>query len=122
MNKTIPISANNIQVEVKATHDRPDNIKAFGELQILSDDNVDPILKVRGFTIRLKQFGAKEVLSVTFPAYMAKRRYQTSFIIENKNLYKDIVYLFLDTYYHEIGETPPERKPDEYVDPDEIPF
>lgn len=92
------ITFEKIVTKVKLAEGRDDDIKAFGELWIHISDEKDPIFKVKGFTIRHKEFKGKKVFNVVYPAFRAGKSFQTSFVAENKALWKDIVILFLKEF------------------------
>ena len=102
MEMALGITIEKLVIKVRPTKDRPDNIKAFGELWFYAEADTEPTFKVKGFTIRLKEFEAdKKVLSVVFPAFRSpasKTGYQTSFITENAGLLEDIRKLFLQEF------------------------
>ncbi|MFH0937068.1 MAG: hypothetical protein V1808_02130 [Candidatus Daviesbacteria bacterium] len=99
----LEITIEKLVAMVKIAVGRHDNIQAFGELWIHIQGEADPIFKVRGFTIRLKEFGGKKVLSVVFPAYPVSIGFQTSFIAVNKSLWEDINKLFIDALGEQTG-------------------
>lgn len=89
--------------KVKIAVGRADDIQAFGELWFHLETQEDPIFKVKGFTIRLKEFGGKKVLSVVFPGFRSGKGFQTSFVTEDKGLLDDIRKLFLDEFAQTTG-------------------
>ena len=103
MEMPLEITIEKLVAMVKIAVGRHDNIQAFGELWIHIQGEADPIFKVRGFTIRLKEFGGKKVLSVVFPAYPLGIAFQTSFIAVKKSLWEDINKLFLDAFREQTG-------------------
>lgn len=102
MEMALGITIEKLEVRVKLAQGRTDNIKAFGELWFYGQGESEPTFKVRGFTIRLKEFPSSgEVLTVVFPAFgseKSKTGFQTSFIIHNKGLWGDVTNLFLDEF------------------------
>ncbi len=102
MDMELNITIVKIETKVRLAQDRRDNIKAFGELWFYETDPNLPLIKVKGFTIKLLQLqSGKEVLSVAFPAFgspRSKTGFQTSFIIENRSLLDDVRKLFLDEF------------------------
>lgn len=121
MEMALGITIEKLLVKVRPTQGRTDNIKAFGELWLYAEADTEPTFKVKGFTIRLKEFeSAKKVLSVVFPAFRSpasKTGYQTSFITENISLYGDINKLFLQEF-EELSGGRNEVEPE--IDIDEI--
>lgn len=98
MEMQLGITIEKIVTRLKLAEGRDDNIKAFGELWIHTLDEEDPIFKVKGFTIRHKEFNGKKVFNVVFPAFRAGKSFQTSFVATNKALWKDITALFLKEF------------------------
>ena len=98
MEMQLGITIEKIVTKVKLAQNRPDDIQAFGELWFHTSDEAEPIFKAKGFTIRLKEFKGKKVYNVVFPAFRAGLSFQTSFVAENKALWKDIVTLFLEDF------------------------
>jgi len=82
-----------------------DNILAFGDLHLFEFDSEEPVIKIKGFTIKQKVFSGETKLCVDFPAYeVGKGHYQKSFILENKSHWKTISKLFLDEYKQQVGD------------------
>jgi hypothetical protein len=109
-------------IQVRQPEGRSDSILGFAELHLIGD-NAIVIYKIKGFVIRKKKFGDNnvEVTTVDFPAFSSKRSksgYQTSFIVESKELYRDICQQILQEYGLVSGRVVAE----ENVDPSEIPF
>ena len=103
MEMLLPITIEKIVTKVKIAQGRIDDIQAFGELWIHIPDQADPIFKVKGFTIRLKEFSGKKVLCVVFPGFRSGKGFQTSFVTEDKGLLADIRKLFLDEFAQTTG-------------------
>ena len=99
----IGISISKLEAIVKLSN-RNDNLLAFGELWFFEEGKEEPTFKVKGYTIREKEFGEKRVICVVPPAYRAGFKFQTSFIVENKALYKDITNLFLKGFQELTGD------------------
>ena len=58
-----------------------ESLKAFGELWLFEKgQEEEPIFKIKGWTIRIKEFGDQKVLSVVPPAIKSKNKYLTSFL------------------------------------------
>jgi len=105
MEMPLGITIEKIVVKVKLATNRTDNIRAFGELLFYAEGYEEPIFKVKGFTIRSKEFDpGKAVLTVVFPAFPSKFGLKTSFIAENKSLWSDINDLFLRGFKETSGE------------------
>jgi|SRR3989338_483782 len=102
MEMPLNITIEKLVAKVRLAPNRSDNIHAFGELLFYEENSDEPIFKIRGFTIRLKEFeSGQKVLTVVFPAFRSsgsKSGYQTSFISENKSLWSDINDLFLKEF------------------------
>lgn len=84
--------------KVKIVEGRSDNIRAFGELWIYFQGENEPLFKVKGFTIRQKEFDGRTVFNVVFPAFKAGMKFQTSFVAESKSLWKSLLVLFLQEF------------------------
>lgn len=101
MEMYIGIKIEKIDCRIKLASGRTDNILAFGEVWFYEQDVAEPIIKVRGFMIKKKEFGEKKVIAVDFPAYGSPKShsgYQTSFILENHSLLEDVRRIFLEDY------------------------
>lgn len=101
MEMELPVLLAKLQTRVTLPRGRNDNILAFGELYFYESGGTDPLIKIKGFTIKRKIFGEKEVVCVDFPAFGSPRSrsgFQTSFIVENRALLEDIRSMFLDEY------------------------
>lgn len=99
MEMSLPITIEKLVVKVKLAPDKHENLHAFGELELYIQGETEPLFKVKGWTVRTKVFGEKKVLTVVPPAYPTSgRRFLTSFFINNKNLWQDVMKLFLDEY------------------------
>ena len=94
----IGISITKIELILKLAENREDNIKAFGEIRLYEHDSATPIFKIKGYTLRLKDFSGKQIISVSAPAFRSGSRFQTSFIFENKNLWSDLSKEFINEY------------------------
>ncbi len=119
MEMPLGITIEKLVTKVRLAPNRPDNIRAFGELLFYAEGYEEPFLKIRGFTIRSKEFqSGHKVITVVFPAFPSsgsKSGFKTSFIAENKSLWGDINDLFLK----EFGEVSGGLK-DEEINLDEI--
>lgn len=98
MEMQLGITIDKIVTKLKLAEGRDDDIKAFGELWIHILDQEEPIFKVKGFTIRHKDFRGKKVFNVVFPGFRSGKGFQSSFVAESKALWKDILILFLQEF------------------------
>jgi len=102
MEMFLAVKIEKLVTKLRLAPERTDNIKAFGELWIYPVEQSEPLFKVKGFTIRLKEFTSSgKVLTVDFPAYgssKSKTGFQTSFVTESKALLQDIRNLFLQEF------------------------
>jgi hypothetical protein len=124
----IPIQLDKIDIQVKAVRDNKPlkDIVGFFEMTIFDGDN-KPFIKVRGGTIKVKQFKKlpKPIFTVNAPAYKSAMVYRTSFIIESKSLWRDIEKTILDDFFQQTGGLSPEdfiKATEENVNPEDIPF
>jgi len=80
------------------------SIVAFAEIHFVNDAK-KVIFKVKGFTIKLKQFkrANEPMLCVDFPAYPSKRGYMKSFILEDIEHWKFFNKAILNAYAQESG-------------------
>lgn len=100
------ITLEKIVVTVRLAHDRTDNILAFGELWFFEDDRKEPFIKVKGFTIKSKEFKGKKTLTADFPAFpskLSKTGYKTSFVFEDLSLVEDVRKMFLSEFSQASG-------------------
>lgn len=122
MEMELNITITKLGTKVRLAQGRNDNIKAFGELWLYETDPNLPLIKVKGFVIKLLQLSnGGKVLSVAFPAFgspRSKTGFQTSFIIENKSLLEDVRKMFLDEFNELSGGLSPDEFED--IDVDEI--
>lgn len=61
----------------------------FVQLELVEESGL-VAFKIRGFVIKKKQFGGKEVVVLNAPAYPTKYKLVCSFFVENKELWKEI--------------------------------
>ncbi len=123
MEKFIQIEIEKIVSKVKLAENRDDNILAFAELHFVPSKSSEPLIKVKGFTIKKKTFNEKEVITVDHPGFRVGLGFQTSFILEDKTLWKAVHDLILEDYYSQVGDAAPTGITNAVtVDPDEIPF
>jgi hypothetical protein len=115
------IEIEKLVIQMRITVGRSDNIKAFGEIWFYAKDETNPLMKIKGVTLRIKDFGGNSFTSVDFPAYKSGVRFLKSFVIENRSLYQDVIELFLKEYAEQSGEPVTETR-SENIDPEEIPF
>lgn len=124
MEITTPIQLSKIDVQVKAVRDNKPlkDIVGFFELIIFDEDN-KPFIKVRGGTVKVKQFGDNEpVFTLNAPAYKSGIKYRTSFFIENLNLWHDIGKVILEELSQQTGGLTPKDFIIENINPEDIPF
>ncbi len=123
----IEITITKIIANITITEDRKDNILAFGSIWFFQAEQTEPIFKVKGFTLRKhenKETGAG-FIKATSPAYRAGQHFITSFIIHDKELFFKFNKLLLDEFHKQTGsslEPKESEKPEDEVNPDEIPF
>lgn len=96
MELNVNIAITRYEAKVKLANSNVLSLHAFGVLIIYAGD--EAFNTIRGFTIRTKTFGDKEVLSVVPPAYPSGNKLQCSYFTHDKNLWKQIIKLFLDEY------------------------
>lgn len=122
MKSSFEVSITDIEFEIKIpSPKRPDDILAFVEIIFLDSETAR--FKVKGTTIKEKVFSGKKVLSVQFPAYKSGFKYQTSFIIDDKSLYKNVCDLILKEFAELNGyESYKNLQGNELVNPEDIPF
>lgn len=100
------IKIERITAQVKTVNNRSDNILAFGTLLFYEANNDVPVLKVTGITIR--KFNHKldnsPFTRVVFPGFKAGFNFITSFVIDNKELYKAAIKLLQDEYNQQVGD------------------
>jgi len=107
-----------LQIQLRLPENRADNILAFVELWQINDKN-EVVFKQKGITVRKKMFNEIEKITVVLPGFKTKSGFQTSFIIEQKDLFRNITKMIIEAYTNAIGGAMP---PDENIDPNEIPF
>ena len=120
MKMDISIEIKSFFVEIRPTI-REDNIKAFVNW-VFSTNKGE--IKIKQGTIRLKQFGKKELLSYDLPAVRLKVGFVKVFYMGNKELYKSLCEFTIKTYCQETGELPNKITPDvgEEIDLEDLPF
>jgi|GEM_PF-3639940 len=100
-------------------------VKAFAEVHFLDAQGI-PVFKLRGFTVKLKDFKGTSALSVDFPAYPSKGFYKKVLYIENHDLWKLVADSILETLAQLTGNLTADeyKKLDttEEINPDDIPF
>lgn len=120
MEKQININLNSFKVFVHPVDYK--NIKAFAEVEFL-DSEGNLVIKVKGFTVKLKEFNGKSTLSVDFPAYPSKGKFKNSFYVAVRAIWQLIVDEILSELAQANGGlTPDDYKNNEDIDPDDIPF
>lgn len=118
MEMTLPITFEKVIAKVKLAPSGRENLHAFGELEVYEEGKDEPLFKVKGWTIRTKVFGEQKILTVVPPAYPGGGKFLTSFYINNKSLWHDIVKLFLDEYFQVSGGLTAQESDE--IDVDEI--
>ena len=100
-------------------------IKAFAEVHFMDEQN-QLLMKVKGITVKLKQFSDyAPKLGVDFPAFPSKKSktgHITSFILEDKTLWRYLTEEVLTEYRRATGDQTPSMYLNETVNPDEIPI
>lgn len=120
----IPIQLSKIDIQVKVVRDNKPlkDIVGFFELIIFDEEN-RPFIKVRGGTIKVKQFGNNEpVFTINAPAYKSGFKYRTSCIFENKGLWFDLEKAILEELAQQTGNITPKDFLSEDIDIKDIPF
>jgi hypothetical protein len=98
--------------------------KAFAEVCFV-DERAQTVMKVRGITIKQKKFSERIVLGVDFPAFRSstsKGGFATSFILEEKPLWRYLIDSILEEYRHLTGDDTSSMYLNETVNPNEIPI
>ena len=108
-------------INVSPAREKIGDIVGFVELQFIDDQN-NIVFITRGYTIRVKTFNNAPTFLVTAPAYGSKNKYRTSFIIESKSLWHDLVKIILEDFRNQTGDKKPEDYIAEDVNPDDIPM
>lgn len=120
----IPIQLGEIKIKITEATKPVKNIVGFAEVVITdSDDNI--LFKIRGYTIKV--FTSKEnpnpFFKVDAPAYPGRFRMNKSFIMDNKNMWEDVVKAILSGFEEETGgKKPKDYSLEEEVNPNDIPF
>ena len=122
----IQMNINTNKVIIKVKPHELSNIKAFAELQFVNSSGAI-IFKVKGITIKEKQFGnsSKSIITADFPAFPSKKGkngFMTSFVIENKDIWREITNAVLDEYSRQTGTNVTPIQKQEEISPDDIPF
>jgi len=115
------IQLTNIKVNIKPLDRKIKDIVGFFEI-IITDDEDKPFFKVRGGTIKVKQFEAtpSPVFTLNAPAYRSGFGYRASFIVESKALWSDITKAILEEFSQLNGGLTPEDYMGEEINIDEI--
>ncbi len=98
---------------------RSDNILAF-VTWIFKTDIGD--IKIKGGTIRRKEFGSKSLLSYDVPAIKTRHGYNKAFFMDNKELFLKLSNFTIQKYCEESGEPVSGFSNIEDINPDEIPI
>jgi len=121
----IPIRLSKIDIQVKAVRDNKPlkDIVGFFEFIIFDEDD-KPFIKVRGGTIKVKQFKESDgpVFTINAPAYKSSFKYRTSFIFESKSLWKDVEKAVLEEFIEQTGGLTPQDFIIEDINLDDIPI
>lgn len=121
----IPIQLSKIDVQVTAVRDNKPlkDIVGFFELIFFDGDN-KPLIKVRGCTVKVKQFKETDgpVFTINAPAYRSSLKYRTSFFLENLSLWHDIEKIVLEELSQQTGGLTPKDYVIEDVNSRDIPF
>ena len=115
----IPIQLSKIEIQVKAVRDNKPfkDIVGFFELTIFDEDNKS-FIKVRGGTIKVKQFDnpAEPVFTINAPAYKGSLGYRTSFVFESLSLWRDVEKAILEEFSQQTGGLTPKDYITEDID------
>ncbi|MEK7168393.1 MAG: hypothetical protein AAB778_00090 [Patescibacteria group bacterium] len=80
---------------------RKDNIKGFVIWTFVTDRGE---LKIKGGTIRLKEFGSKRILTYDFPAYRAGFKFCKAVFMSDLELYKTLCNATVEQYCQMTGD------------------
>lgn len=100
MEMDLNITITSFSVELKPIV-RDDNIKAFVTWVFHTDQAK---IKIKWGTIRLKEFGAKKLLSYDPPAIKTRFGYSKIIFIDNLELYKSLCRATIKKFCEETGE------------------
>lgn len=112
------INIHSIEIEITAVA-RQDNILAFVDW-IFKTDIGD--MKLKGGTIRRKEFKSKTKLSFDVPAIRSKGGFIKAFFLDNKKVFLQLCAATVKKYCEETGELFEDFSHYEEVNPDDIPF
>ena len=119
MNMELQIIIHSLEVDISAQA-REDNIRAF--VIWIFKTNVGDI-KIKGGTIRRKEFGSKSLLSYEPPSIKGRQgKYNRTFFMDDKQLYLKLCAYTIKRYCEESGESGQDFSHYEEVNPDDIPF
>ena len=117
MDMELNINIKGLEIEVTPVI-RKDNIKGFIVWTFLTDNGE---LKIKGGTVRAKEFGSQKLLTYDFPAYKAGFKYHKALFMSNLELYKRLCKATIEKYCSLTGEFPNEI-PEEEINLDDIPL
>ena len=100
----LSINITGFNSEVTAVAGRKDNIRGFADWTFSTSVGE---LKVKGGTIREKEFGSRRIISYEVPAIRTgKGIYKKAFFMEDKVLYLTLCKLTVEKYCELTGEEP----------------
>lgn len=114
----LDIHIKSVEVEVIVIA-RSDQIKAFVDWTFKT--NTDD-WKIKGGTIRYKEFGSKKLLSYEVPAIRTRKGYKKALYIADKELYLKLCNLSVQKFCELSGELPNNVIVEEAVNIDDLPF
>jgi hypothetical protein len=123
MDTYIDIKIDKLVAKISIPQGRNDSIVAFGAIWLYEPEAKEPIIKIKGFTIRslVAKSTNSKFLKISFPAYRAGQNFVTSFVTENTILLEQIRKAILNEYYQQVGDNP-HQNPEPEVNIDDIPF
>ncbi len=119
----IDLKLDKMVAQISLPQGRNDNILAFGTLWFYSPSQEEPIIKVKGFTIRqqINKTTNAKFFKIVFPAYRAGQNFITSFIFQNDELLNKTREALIKAYYAQVGDNP-FQNPEPELNVDDIPF
>lgn len=112
------IKINSLETDI-SLQARTDNILAF-VTWIFKTDVGD--IKIKGGTIRRKDFGSKPLLTYDVPAIKTRHGYNKALFIDNKELFVQLCNFTIKKYCEESGDLPNSFSNTEDINLDEIPL
>lgn len=119
MEITIATQIERVIIKVTPAREKIGDIVGFVELQFI-DDQENTVFITRGYTIKVKIFDNVPKFLINAPAYRSGSRYRTSFIIEKKSLWHDLVKAVLEDFSNQTGGIKPEDYIAEDVNPNDV--